>query len=169
MKVVFESGPLITACKYFVEQRPVIDIILDSCEILIAPSVRKEVIDEGKTYPDGIIAGERLSQGKLIIKEVDSLQERILRTYKLGEGEIESILLFKSLNGEADFLTIDDNLAYIVSDRMGLKKVFLLDLVLKLTEIGNIRKETAKKIIEAVRPRYSEGFIEHSLEILGSL
>lgn len=169
MKVVFESGPLITACKYFTEHRPVIDIILGSCEILIAPSVKKEVIDEGKAYPDGIVAGERLSQGKLIVKEVDSLQERILRTYKLGEGEIESILLFKSLKGEADFLTIDDNLAYIVSDRMGLKKIFLLDLVLKLTKIGNIRKETAKEIIEVVRPRYSKGFIEHSFELLESL
>ena len=52
---------------------------------------------------------------------------------------------------------------------MGFKNIFLLDLILKLTETGDITKETAKKIIEAVRPRYSEGFIEHSLEILGYL
>ena len=63
-------------------------------------------------------------------------------------------------------MVIDDNLAYIVSDRIGLRKIFFLDLILELVKRNRLDMDLAREIIKVVKPRYSEGFIEHSFEIL---
>jgi len=47
IRVIFEAGPLITSCKFQVGERPIIDFVLDYCEVMITPSVKREVIDEG--------------------------------------------------------------------------------------------------------------------------
>jgi hypothetical protein len=41
--VVFDAGPLITACRFAVEGRLIVDYIAQACYILIAPSVEEEV------------------------------------------------------------------------------------------------------------------------------
>ena len=166
IRVIFEAGPLITSCRFQVRERPLIDFVSDFCEVIITPSVKREVIDEGFRYPDALLAGQRVKQGKIVVKGPLSVRDRVLRAYKLGDGEIESIQLFQESRGGVDYLVIDDNLAYIVSDRMGLRKIFFLDLILELVKRNRLDGDTARKMIEGVRPRYSEGFIEHSLEIL---
>ena len=166
IRIIFESGPLITSCKFQVEGKPIVDLILDFCEIVIPPSVKREVIEEGYRYPDSIIAKERSNQGRIVVKNLSGSQDRILKMYKLGDGEREAIQLYQEQRDSPDYLVIDDNLAYIVSDRLRLKKIFLLDLVLELVKRDKIKKDSARKIIEVVRSRYSEGFIEHSLEML---
>ena len=166
IRVIFEAGPLITSCKFQVGERPIIDFVLDYCEVMITPSVKREVIDEGFRYPDAVLAGQRVKQGKIVVEGPLSVWDTVLRAYKLGDGEIESIRLFQESRGGVDYLVIDDNLAYIVSDRMGLRKVFFLDLILELVKRSRLDGDTAREMIEEVRPRYSEGFIEHSLEIL---
>jgi len=121
---------------------------------------------KGFRYPDAVLAGQRVKQGKIVVEGPLSVWDTVLRAYKLGDGEIESIRLFQESRGGVDYLVIDDNLAYIVSDRMGLRKVFFLDLILELVKRSRLDGDTAREMIEEVRPRYSEGFIEHSLEIL---
>ena len=88
------------------------------------------------------------------------------RLYKLGDGEVDSVRLFQESRDHVEYVVIDDNLAYIVSDRRRLSKIFFLDLILELVKRNRLDGATARKIIEMVRPRYSEGFIEHSHEIL---
>lgn len=66
----------------------------------------------------------------------------------------------------ADFLVIDDKLAYIVSDRLGVTKSFRLDLVLTLVEQRGLTTTLAEEIINVARPRYSDGLIRHSLKML---
>jgi len=166
IRVIFEAGPLITSCRFHVGERPIIDFVLEFCEIIITPSVKREVIDEGFRYPDAVLAGQRVKQGKIKVKGPLSAWDRILKAYKLGDGEIESILLLQESKSRIDYLVIDDNLAYIVSDRMGLRKIFFLDLISELVKRNRLDMDLAREIIKEVKPRYSEGFIEHSFEIL---
>lgn len=84
----------------------------------------------------------------------------------MGTGEKEAIALTLELRPEPDFLVIDDKLGYIVSDRLGVAKCFLLDLILTLVEQGGLTTTLAEEMIKAVRPRYSDGFIRHSLKML---
>ena len=63
--MIFEAGPLITSCRFQVgEKRPIIDFVLDFCEVIITPSVKREVIDEGFRYPDAVLAGQRVKRGE---------------------------------------------------------------------------------------------------------
>ena len=166
IRVIFEAGPLITSCRFQVGERPIIDFVLDFCEVIITPSVKRDVIEKGFRYPDAVLAGERVHEGKIVVKGPLSVSGRILRLYKLGDGEVDSVRLFQESRDHVEYVVIDDNLAYIVSDRMRLSKIFFLDLILELVKRNRLDGATARKIIEMVRPRYSEGFIEHSHEIL---
>ena len=51
IRVIFEAGPLITSCRFQVGERPIIDFVLDFCEVIITPSVKRDVIEKGFRYP----------------------------------------------------------------------------------------------------------------------
>ncbi|MBM3134343.1 MAG: hypothetical protein FJZ89_03465 [Chloroflexi bacterium] len=68
--------------------------------------------------------------------------------------------------GENISLITDDRLAYIVSDRMRVQKLLLLDLVVELVASRLMSSALAEEIVRATEPRYSGGFIAHTLKIL---
>jgi predicted nucleic acid-binding protein len=159
---IFDAGPLITACKFESQGKLVIDHLLSGCHIAIAPRV-EEVAVLGAGYPDGVAAGERIAQGTLqVVPVVTRKRAQHLADYALGDGERESIELCGQVEG-AKALVTDDYLAFVVATRLGLKAWMLPDLVLELTERGSLAVEAAKAILEAIRPRYRVGVIEHSL------
>src|SRR4030066_49378 len=108
MKVVFDSGPLITACKFEVEEKLVIDYLLTSCNILIAPSVEEEVAVLGSNYADGVAAGEGIEDGRIKVIKVNNRRwNEHLQGYALGNGEGDSIeLCYQEANVHA-FITDD--------------------------------------------------------------
>ncbi len=63
LTVVFDAGPLITACKFESQGKLVVDYLLSGCRIMIALKVEEEVAVLGAGYPDGVVAGERIAQG----------------------------------------------------------------------------------------------------------
>ena len=166
MKVVFDSGPLITACKFEVEQKLVIDYLLTYCSILIASSVEEEVAVLGSNYSDGVAAGERIEGGKIKVVNVSHRRwNEHLHGYALGKGEQDSIELCGQEANVQAFVT-DDHLAFIAASRLGLDVWMLPDLVLALRKRENLANREAKAILEVIRPRYRAGVIEYSLEKL---
>jgi hypothetical protein len=51
LTVVFDAAPLITACKFEIQGKPVIDHLLSGYHIVIAPGVEEEVAVLGASYP----------------------------------------------------------------------------------------------------------------------
>ncbi len=96
-KLIFDAGPLITACKFDVAGRLIVDYILDHCQIIIATSVRDEVVITGAQYPDAQAAQQRIDGGQITVLAPPSASdlERLLAPYGLGDGEQHSILLTK--------------------------------------------------------------------------
>lgn len=167
LRTVFDTAPLVTSCKFQVGGGPIIDQITGHCSILIPPAVEAEVTAYQNRYPDAAVAAERIKRGQITVASVRPLPaDNVLSYYGLGEGEKEAIALALELQPPPDFLVIDDNLAYIVSDRLGATKSFLLDLVLTLVEQKGLTTTLAEEIINVVRPRYSDGLIRHSLKML---
>jgi predicted nucleic acid-binding protein len=87
---------------------------------------------------------------------------RHLAGYALGDGEKDSIELCGQVE-DVEALVTDDYLAFVVATRLGLKAWMLPNLVLELTEGGNLTIEVAEAILKMVHPRYHAGVIEHSL------
>jgi hypothetical protein len=67
---------------------------------------------------------------------------------------------------DADYLVVDDRLAFIVSDRMTIPKILLADLLVELVWKQFIERELAEKILKVIEVRYAPGFIPHTLKIL---
>jgi len=162
LTVIFDAGPLITACKFMVQGKLVVDCLSPKCKIIIPSAVEEEVAILGASYPDGIAAGERIAKGEIQVMPVTERQWAIhLASYALGKGELDSLELYR--NAEAEALVTDDNLAFIVATRLGLKACMLPDLVAELAKRGELGIKLAKNIMEAIRPRYRTGVIEHNI------
>ena len=67
---------------------------------------------------------------------------------------------------DMDYLVVDDRLAFVVSDRMTVPKILLVDLLVELVWKGFMERQLAEKILEAIAPRYASGFIPHTLTML---
>ena len=114
---------------------------------------------------NAIVAKELIKDGKIKVKKVLFQDYDVLNRYKLGKGEKESIALAVEMGAE-DSIVTDDRLAYIVIDRMDIKKLLFLDLIVELVKRSLMDLELAKLIINAIESRYPEGFIYHTLKIL---
>jgi hypothetical protein len=91
LTVVFDAAPLITACKFEVQGVLVIDHLLPECCIVIAPSVEEEVAILGASYPNGVVAGERIARvGIQVLAVAERKWRRYLADYALGDGERDS-------------------------------------------------------------------------------
>lgn len=168
LTVVFDAGPLITACRFEVEGRLIVDYIAQACYILIASSVEEEVAVRGAKYPDGMAAGERIVRGDI---QVVPLTRRRWASHlvdcALGDGEIDSIELCAQADAEA--LVTDDYLAFVTATRLGLRAWMLPDLIIQLVRLGDLPVRVAKMMLEAIRPRYRKGVIEQSMVQLGEV
>ncbi len=166
LKVIFDTNALITTCKFYVREAAVIKYIAGICEIIISRSVYEELISAGERYPDAVAAKELIRKGKIEVRKVLFWDYDVLNRYKLGKGEKESIVLAVEMGDEVDFIVTDDRLAYIVMDRMGIKKMLFLDYIVELVERRLMDLKCAESIINAIESRYPEGFMYHTLKIL---
>lgn len=166
IQVVFDAGPLITACKFETGGKLVVDHLLSGCYILIAASVNEEVAVVGARYPDGVAVGQRIAKGLIRVIPVTSRKwARHLAGYAMGDGEKDSIALCGQME-EVEAVVTDDYLAFVAATRLGQKAWMLPDMVLEMAERGSMTIEVAERILNVIRPRYRVGVIEHSLERL---
>ena len=166
--LIFDAGPLITVCKFSAANQLVIDYVLERCRITVASSVRDEVVVAGASYPDAQAAQHRIEQRQVTVLTPSSAPdlEALITPYGLGDGERDSILLTAHAELQDATLVIDDHLAYLVSDRLGRRKRFLLDIIADLTNAEKLDKELAMDIVDAIRTRYPSAFIEHTMLLL---
>ncbi len=163
---IFDAGPLITVCRFSVRGRLVIDHLLAHCQIVVPQAVQREVIVVGDRYADAQEAKQRIALGTIKVAvpvPAPALLEKALELYELGEGEYQSILLAYQMGA---CLVIDDYLGYLVSDRLGIQKRFLLDVLVKLAREAKLDRRLACEIVDVVRPRYTEAMVEHTLLML---
>ncbi len=63
-------------------------------------------------------------------------------------------------------LVIDDHLAYLVSDRLGQRKRFLLDIIANLVKTEKMGRKLAIDMVQSIHTRYPPAFVEHTLLLL---
>jgi len=164
IKVIFDSSVLITCCKFAVDGKLLIEHLSGICKILIPDAVSEEAIAAGAKYRDAAVAEQMIRGGRIKVEQVTVPAGGVLDRYRLGKGEKEAIVLGTKM--EADFICTDDRLAYIVANRMKLNGILCLDLLIELWERRFIGREFIERAIEAIKPRYPEGFVYHTMRIL---
>lgn len=130
--------------------------------------MRDEVVYAGGRYVDANAARQRIQAGEIAVAPAptDNISAALIAPYNLGIGETECILLAGHPEWRDATLVIDDHLAYLVSDRLGRRKRFLLDVFLDLVKSSTLDVSLAVSIVLAVRPRYPGAFVEHTLLVL---
>ncbi len=102
------------------------------------------------------------------IEEVKGDMYKDLLFNQLDSGETETILLAKEL--KADFVIIDENLAYKIAKNSGLKVIRTLSVLLKAKEAGII--EHIKPLLDEMIANgrwYSQNVYENFLKKIGEL
>jgi predicted nucleic acid-binding protein len=166
LRLIFDSNSLITACKFHYQNLPVLDYFLKNCELTIPLAVKIEVVDPGSTYADAVYARSLLETWQIKVANISQPPNDILMHYKIGSGEREAIVLYLQMKQDIDFLVTDDRLAYIVCDRLGINKILFLDLIVEFVRMNFLTGNQAKEVVQAIKSRYPEGFIYHTLKLL---
>jgi predicted nucleic acid-binding protein len=165
LKVVVDSASLITAAKFTVDGHTVVEHLAHYCLLRITPAVHNEVILAGAAYPDAAHVQAMVTDGRITVVASPVSDASVLDGYKLGRGEKASIILMLT-QPDTDYLVVDDRLAFVVSDRMTVPKILLVDLLVELVWKGDMERQLAEKLLAAIAPRYAPGFIPHTLTIL---
>jgi hypothetical protein len=168
-RLILDAGPLITTCKFSVAGQLIIDHLLEQCQITVTASVRDEVVLAGNRYPDASAARQRIDAGKIAVvpPPSDPVIRILIAPYGLGAGEMDCIQLAGHSDWKDATLVVDDHLAYLVSDRLGQRKRFLLDVIADLVRANQMADSLAVSVIRAIRSRYPPAFVEHTLLMLG--
>ncbi len=136
--VVSNAGPLITLAK--IQRSQLLKDLFD--QIVIPRAVFDEVVLRGAGEPGA--EETRNARGIETRLVVDDLSVAVLRE-SLGAGESEAIVLAQELG--ADLLLLDDALARRKAERLGLKVMGTLGVLLLAKEAG---------LLDAVKPALAE-------------
>jgi|Deesub1362A_J573_1020465.scaffolds.fasta_scaffold04497_6 hypothetical protein len=169
-RLIFDTGALIAAARTKAGPRLVLDDILACADILISPTVKTEAIDQdlASGYPDALVLDKRVKAGAIVVRSAvlfEPVFERVVKAYEVEAGDEEVLILCRAIR-DYDHFVVDDRLLYIIAHRLDLHPLFLPDLIVLLAREGGITIDRAEAILNALKPRYRPGFIEHAFQAL---
>jgi predicted nucleic acid-binding protein len=167
---VFDASPLVASCQFAVGRRAVAEIALAGADVRIPPAVYAEVVTRGAARLDALIAAGLITAGYIRMIDAIAVGEVLedLQHYKLGHGEQEALTVTARL-GTGAVMVIDDFLALIVANRLGLSCQLFLDFVVGRAARSELAVTEAEHIVQAVNPRYPSGFVPHAHAMLRRL
>jgi len=167
LQLIFDTCSLITISKFKVNDKLILDHLLENLDIHIPEEVYLEAVKGYKKYQDAREIKLRVDDRKILVHEViwDKTVFKELEDYNIGLGEKELILLFQK-NKNFDYAIIDDFLACIICKRFKVHYLLLLDLIVLCAQKNLLSNELALKMINAIKSRYDNGFINHTISML---
>jgi predicted nucleic acid-binding protein len=167
---VFDSSPLVAGCQFSIDSISVAALAIAGVRVQIPPAVYDEVITRGGVRPDALEAARLVREGQISLVDAASLGEELedIHHYRLGRGEREALTLTAHMAPDAVLVT-DDFLAFVVAHRLGLPVIVFLDFIVGRVQRGELGMAEAGRMIQAVSSRYPQGFVPHSLALLGRL
>lgn len=165
---IFDTSPLITICAFDVNGTTVADILRQICTISMVETVTKEATANPK-YSDAATIIQLITENKLfqIPVPVTDVDRQIDLYAKLGIGERDTIRA--GVANKAASIILDDHLAFVIATRFGQEPILLLDFLVKLSKDQRLDQQVAIQIVQSIARRYSQPFVEHTLEKLRGL
>jgi len=169
-RLLFDTSSLITAAQFGVGGRPLIELIADYSQVIIPEGVKAEAVDLGLQagHSDALELDRLIKAGAITVVKAppaDLPFETVVAAYDVEPGDVEILRLCR-LTSEYDYVVVDDRLLYLILHRFAMRPIFLPDLIVAMANERAITEEIGEQLLEAIRPRYRNGFIEHSLLML---
>jgi predicted nucleic acid-binding protein len=167
---VFDSIPLVASCQFSIDSMSVAALAIAGARVQIPPAVYDEVITRGGVRPDALEAARLVREGQIFLADTASIGEELedIHYYRLGRGEREALTLTAHVAPDAVLVT-DDFLALVVAHRLGLPVIVFLDFIVGRVQRGELGVAEAQRMVQVVSTRYPQGFVPHSLALLGRL
>jgi hypothetical protein len=160
-QLIFDTGPLITAGKYKIQGRYLIEIVADNFTVIIPEPVKIEAVDFGKPRPDAQIIEDQLRSKRINLVKYENItkkQNRFLNASGLKDGDRAIVALYYS-RGNAK-VVVDDHVLYFYLDRLRVPKMMFPDVIRDLAVNKKIERESALRVLELIRPRYSKAVLD---------
>lgn len=169
-KLLFDASSLITAAQFGAGRRFLIEFIVDYAQVIIPEGVKTEAVDLGLRagYSDAFELDRLIKAGAITVERVqpaDPPFETVVAAYDVEPGDVEILRLCRHTS-DYDYVVVDDRLLYLILHRFAMRPIFLPDLIVTIAKEEAITEDTGEQLLEAIRPRYRTGFIEHSLQML---
>lgn len=137
--IICDSSSLILLAKL-----ELLDLLIKSFKTVLIPSaVYNESLKKGKELKklDAFSIDKKIMDGKIIVKEIEDLNERdnIIKNFNVHKGESESIILY--LEKRADLLGTDDYRTLKVCKILGIKYFTTPLFLIRCYEKNNISNE----------------------------
>lgn len=136
---------------------------------VISEHVFEESVGTGKdkkTSFDALLIGKRVTEGRIKIERVldKKAVEEITKTFNLGRGESETLLL--GIKGPVQRVAIDDGKAIKAARILGLQFMTALTFVMEQAASGKLSKGDAVEAINKLKlyGRYKKDLIEFALK-----
>lgn len=170
MLMQWDATSLMTCAKFQVDGRIVIDYALDVAKIVITEEISQESVEDGLRggYPDAMKIKTRIDSGQIEVRSVTPLSdpfEEVLELYNLQEGD-KAVVRLALQAQDVDATVTDDRLLYLVLHRCRREVLFLPDFIEYAVDKTVFDTATGQRLLQTMRPRLSEGFVEHSLRRL---
>jgi len=167
LKLIFDTCSLITISKFKVNDKLILDYLLEIVDIHLPEEVYLEAVKGYNKYQDAREIKSRVDDRKILVREVmyEKNLFKELEHYNIGMGEKELILLYQ-ISKDYDYAIIDDFLACIICKRFNVDYLLLLDLIVLCAHKNLLQNKVAIQMIDAIKSRYDAGFINHTISIL---
>jgi len=91
--------------------------------------------------------------------------EQVVAAYGIEDGDKEVLRLCRQIP-DYDYVIVDDRLLYLIIHRFGMRPLFLPDLIVMMVQEKAVTEMRAEQMLDAIKPRYRLGFIEHARWVL---
>lgn len=169
-KLIFDTSALIAGAQFAAANQLVVQHVLDYAGVMIPEKVKEEAVDQGLQagYPDALVLDGLVKAGGIEVEMAqlaDPAFEQVVEAYGVENGDKEVLRLCWQTS-DYDHVIVDDRLLYLIIHRFGMRPLFLPDLIVMMAQEKAVTEILAEEMLDAIRPRYRSGFIEHSRQTL---
>ncbi len=169
-KLVFDASSLIASAQFAVANQLIIQYVLGYAEVVIPEGVKDEAVDQGLQagYPDAQALDSLVKAGAIRVEAAqpaDPIFEQVIEAYGIESGDKEVLRLCRQIP-DYDHVIVDDRLLYLIVHRFGMRPLFLPDLIVMMAQEKAVTETQAEEMLDAIKPRYRLGFVEHARQVL---
>jgi predicted nucleic acid-binding protein len=138
--------------------------LIENFDINTTPKVVEE-IKEGEGFArDAEIFKNYIDKERIQIIQKSKVPDEIMHEISISSGEIE--LASTALNNRDFIILIDDSKVYRVLERIGIKYISSVNIVIDASITGHINKKQAFEMLEKLRISFSDEAINKAKDVI---